>query len=236
MEYSKDYLFVFFIMIMVIYLFKLQQEKTKTDTEYDKRMQMMSSFIKFYKSRIDENKGQTNNPELNPINVEIGDINVTKPVSIPVETKTEATGDIIYNRDKAVVNNALYPPLGRMPRPLVNDYVDNKDGLFNQPTRYSGDTYRLMAYLINTVDKTDKWNVYGRQRYSGSSRGDFYAVQQCSNDPCIKFDLNDDIMTGEKIRDFYNLPNELSINSPLFSTDPYTVVQLKTNLSYSPYF
>ena len=123
-----------------------------------------------------------------------------------------------------------------MPRPLVDSYVANKGGLFNQPTQYSGDTYRLMAYLINTLDKTDKWNVYGRQKHSGSSFGEFYAVQQCSNDPCVKFELTNDIMTGDNINDFYNLPAQLSINSPLFSTDPYTVVQLKTTLSYSPYF
>lgn len=144
---------------------------------------------------------------------------------------------LIDERDTNVVYNDLYPPLNRPTKPIASDYLMYKtSGLFDVKTRYSDDTFRLIGYLINSNNKNEKWNLFGRQKYSGSSQGDFYVVQQCnSNGPCTKIDLNDDILTSGRIRDYYNLPNKLTFNSPLFDVHPYDVIQLKTTYDYSPY-
>ena len=144
----------------------------------------------------------------------------------------------ISKRDMAVVQDPLYPPLDRNPRPLADEYLRYRDaGYFDVPTRNGTDTYRLMGYLINSTNKDEKWNIYGRQRYSGSSHGYFYATQQCNNNQCTKIELTKDILVGQQLNDFYNLPSTLTFNSPLFGTDPYDVVQLNIANGYNnPYY
>jgi len=251
MEHNKDYLFLGLIVILGLYLYKLQQDKEQQDDNHNQKMQMMTAFVKIYKKHIDEHKRATlkiaekpstvNPVTQEPVAQETGNIiyNTPKPnLDHGCQDNVKlTTDDMIKLRDRAVVRSALYPPLGRMPKPLANNYLNHKlSGVFDQPTQYNGDTYKLMAYLVNTVNKDEKWNVYGRQKYSGSSQGDFYAIQQCLKDPCVKIELTNDMMEGDKLNDYYNLPSELKIKSPLFSTDPYTVVQLKTSVGYSPYF
>lgn len=146
--------------------------------------------------------------------------------------------DLIDRRDKAVIRDDLYPPIDRMPRPLADEYLRYKlDGTFGVATRDSSDTYRLVGYLINSIDRNDKWNIFGRQRYRGSNQGDYYAIQQCvGHGPCTKIVLNDDITTNNQLRDYYNLPTTLTFTSPVFANTPYDVVQLKTNVDFTPYF
>jgi len=146
------------------------------------------------------------------------------------------TNDLINHRDVAVLNDDLYPPLNRNPKPIANDYMRYKStGYFDYPNRGTPDTFRLIGYMINSTNKHEKWNLFGRQKFSGSSQGEFYVVQQCSNSTCTKINLDDDILVGGKIRDFYNLPNTITLNSPLFDTVPYNIVQLKTTLDSGPY-
>lgn len=144
--------------------------------------------------------------------------------------------NVITERDRAVVNDKLYPPISRPPRPIVDDYITYKDaGLFDFNTRQNNDTYKLMGYLINSNDKNEKWNIYGRQKYSGSSHGDFYATEHCDKNSCIKIELDKDIIVGKPNIDYYNLPSTMEFTSPVFKEDIYLVVQLNNASNYSPY-
>jgi hypothetical protein len=203
---NKDYIFFFLLIILALYIYNLHQEKNYKDYEYNKKLNMFKSLTNEYKLKLN-----------------------SKP--------TAAMDDLIDKRDIAVVSNALYPPLNRDSKPLANDYLKYKqDGLFDYSTRDNSDTYRLMGYLINSANKDETWNIFGRQKYSGSSHGEFYATRQCNQNTCTKIPLTRDILTGNKIDDYYNLPNVLTFSSPLFTTDNYDVVQLKTSNGYSPYY
>lgn len=159
-------------------------------------------------------------------------INEIKIISQPVKPKV----DPITVRDTAVVNDPLYPPIGRQPRPLADDYLDyKKAGLIGVSTRRDTDTYKLMGYLVS-ADKSEKWNLFGRQKYQGSMQGQFYAIQQCNGDQCTKIPIEKDMIVTGEFRDYYNLPSTVTFNSPLFKTDAYDVVQLKTELNYGPYY
>ena len=157
-------------------------------------------------------------------------VHISSPVNLYV--------DPIATRDTAVLEDPLYPPLGRMPRPLADQYLQYKqERMMTVSSKSTQDTFQLMAYLISSVDRSEKWNVYGRQKYRGSSQGDFYAIQQCnSTSQCTKIDLTNDIIKNNQLRDFYNLPSSVMITSPLFSTSSYDIVQLKTTMDNSQYY
>lgn len=207
----KDYISLFLIIILVFYVYALQKEQNYKDDEYNQKLKMFMTLTDEYKIQLN-NKKCPNSPKCTGCDV----------------CKT------ITQRDNAVLHNPLYPPLDRQSRPLADEYLKYRQaGLFDVPTRQGGDTYRLMGYLINSVNKTDKWNIYGRQRYSGSSHGYFYVTQQCNNNTCTKIELTKDILVNERLNDFYNLPSTLIFKSPLFSTDPYDVVQLSVADNYN---
>jgi hypothetical protein len=213
MNQNADYLFFFLILVLALYIYNLHQEKNYRDYEYDKKLKMFKSLTDEYKSKLSNKVKQV--PKSNIVNM----------------------NDLIDKRDKAVLANALYPPLNRNPKPIANDYLKYKrNGLFDYSTRDNSDTYRLMGYLINSANKDETWNIFGRQKYSGSSHGEFYATRQCNQNTCTKIPITRDILTGNKIDDYYNLPNVLTFDSPLFTTDNYDVVQLKTSHGYSPYY
>jgi hypothetical protein len=95
-----------------------------------------------------------------------------QPMFQPMPTTMSGT-DIIGDRDEAVLRDNLYPPLDRMNRPLADEYLKYKlKGDFGWSTRDNSDTYRLIGYLINSTDRADKWNLFGRQKNRGSNQGE----------------------------------------------------------------
>lgn len=208
---SKDFAFISLIVILIFYVYTLQKEQDIKNEEYNNKLKMFITLNDEYKLQLKKNKC--------PVN--------------PRCPGCKACGNI-EARDMAVVSNPLYPPLDRQSRPLADEYLRYKEaGIFDIPTRNGSDTYRLMGYLINSTNKNDKWNIYGKQRHSGSSHGNFYATQQCNNNTCTKIELTKDILINERLNDFYNLPSTLTFNSPLFGTDPYDVVQLSMADNYN---
>jgi hypothetical protein len=142
--------------------------------------------------------------------------------------------DSVIMRDQAVISSPLYPPIGRTERPIF----DNIQNHFNYPTRDSQDTYRLIGYLVNKTTEdlgSNVWRLFGRQKFRGSSQGEFYAIPSHGDRQDIKVQLEDSMFVGEKIRDIYALPNKVRINSPFFSSDEYDVVQLPKPDFTSPY-
>ena len=148
--------------------------------------------------------------------------------------------DIVEERDVRVLNDLLYPPLTRTERPTI-DLVLRHAPEFNMPTRDSNDTYRAIAYVINTNKSNidmggNSWILFGRQLYKGSSRGEFYMLPVNDTLGRMKVFLQDSMMSGEKIRDIYSLPTTITFNSPFFTEDVYTISEMpKTNYT-SQYF
>jgi hypothetical protein len=144
--------------------------------------------------------------------------------------------DPVIERDRAVVQDELYPPLGRTERPIFDQLVARMNsGVFNYPTRGSPDTFRLLGYLVNETGKKDTWKLFGRQKYPGSSMGEYYAVCIDDRKSDMKITLKDDMMPKDKIRDIYALPDEVVIKSPLFNSTPYKIIQLDNADLTSPY-
>jgi hypothetical protein len=102
---------------------------------------------------------------------------------------------------------------------------------FQQSTRGSEDTFRLMGYLINSnKNDTDKggdiWKLFGRQTYKGSSIGEFYVSPVNDHQSDMKIFLKNNMMPKEKIKDIYALPSEVYLDSPFFSKNAYTINEL----------
>jgi len=143
---------------------------------------------------------------------------------------------IVIDRDRAVLSDPLYPPLGRTERPIFDSLVANYgNNLFNYPTRGSVDTFRLLGYLVNSQNKKDSWKLFGRQKYPGSSIGDFYVIPINDDINEMKITLKDSMMPNEKIRDIYALPNNITLISPLFESSIYSIIELDKADLTSPY-
>ncbi len=50
----------------------------------------------------------------------------------------------------------------------------------------------------------------------------------------VKVPITDDIIVGDRLRDIYNIPQQITFKSPMFNKDPYNVVEVpKADLSRS---
>lgn len=167
-------------------------------------------------------------------NIEVMDriVNSTRSLGDLVMRRSEAKlaqdtaqKDEVVVRDQAVISDPLYPPLGRTERPVFDRINSN----FNMETRGTDDTYRLIGYLVNKTTEdlgSNVWQLYGRQKYRGGSQGEFYVIPSHGDKKNMKIVLKDDMFVGERIRDIYALPSQVTLNSPFFSQDPYNVIEL----------
>ena len=89
--------------------------------------------------------------------------------------------------------------------------------------------------MVNSDNRNDSWKLFGRQKYPGSSIGEYYAIPFDDKKTDMKITIKDDMMTRDKIRDIYALPNEVTFNSPLFSEKPYKLIELDKADLTSPY-
>jgi hypothetical protein len=136
--------------------------------------------------------------------------------------------DEVQQRDLNVLLNPIYPPLARVERPIFDNLIKMN---FQQSTRGSEDTFRLMAYLINSNKNDsdtggDVWKLFGRQTYRGSGMGEFYVSPVNDHQSDMKIFLKNNMMPKEKIKDIYALPSEVYLESPFFSKNAYTINEL----------
>jgi hypothetical protein len=135
--------------------------------------------------------------------------------------------DLVVSRDRAVVENVLYPPVSR-------DTRDNTLRLLSEPRllpdRDDSDQYQLVGYLTNSGDKSDVWKLVARSR--GRSQADFYA-QSSNRNIDVKIPLGDQVAKSadgsntRPFRDMYDLPDAVVINHPMFESNAvYSVVRL----------
>jgi len=139
-------------------------------------------------------------------------------------------------RDYKVLNDPLYPPLNRSDNRTHTDMVQkiNRRDMYIR-TNDINDTYRLVAYLTNNSVSRDtggnSWKLFARQKDRHIS--DFY-MKPTDNNNDIKIPLTDEIVVGSRLRDIYNIPNEITFNSPMLNNTPYYVMEVpKADLTRS---
>jgi len=139
-------------------------------------------------------------------------------------------------RDRKVVEDQLYPPINRADNKTHSELIKN----INERTMYIqtndiNDKYRLVAYVTNNSEEKDagnnNWKLFARQKDRNIS--DFY-MKPTDNNNDMKVPITDNIVLGERLRDIYNIPKQLTLNSPLFNASPYNIVEIpKTDLTNS---
>jgi len=125
--------------------------------------------------------------------------------------------DPVYIRDNQVLNDKLYPPLGRTERPqfdLLMNFINSQSGIFNMYTRGPPDTFRVLGYLtpkdgVQTIDST--LILYGRAKFPNSDIGDFYATSS-SKISDIKIPLTE---YNCNIRRIWDIPLEVKIKGSM---------------------
>jgi len=139
-------------------------------------------------------------------------------------------------RDYKVLNDPLYPPLNRSDNRTHTDMVQkiNRRDMYIR-TNDLNDTYRLVAYLTNNSVNRDtggnSWKLFARQKDRHIS--DFY-MKPTDNNNDIKIPLIDEIVVGSRLRDIYNIPSEITFNSPMLNNTPYYVMEVpKADLTRS---
>ena len=139
-------------------------------------------------------------------------------------------------RDRKVLEDQLYPPLNRSDNRTHTELVNNitNRNMYIR-TNDINDTYRLVGYVTNNSDEKDtgnnNWKLFARQKDRNIS--EFY-MKPTDNNNDVKVPITDDIIVGDRLRDIYNIPNQLTFKSPMFNKDPYNVVEVpKADLSRS---
>ena len=245
---------IIIILILGIIIYLVFNNKNTSNIEFGKKIHLLDQMIKESKKNIqkkinikedlhqeyastdiidvDKQSNKQGNKQ-NSSSKRLGDSFV---VDLPLQTSILPLNDPVIERDRAVLDDQLYPPLGRTERPIFDQLVTGiSSGYFSYPTRGSPDTFRLIAYLVNNSDKKDTWKLFGRQKYPGSSQGEYYAIQMDDRKSDMKITIKDEMMPKDKIRDIYGLPNEVTIISPLFNSNPYKVIELDKSDLTSPY-
>lgn len=137
------------------------------------------------------------------------------------------SSNIVDIRDKAVMQNSLYPPVSR-------DTRDNTTNILNEPrlfpNRDSSDTFRLVGYLVNRNNKEDVWKLIARMENRHES--EFYA-ESSNRKLDLKVPITPEIAKSadgtstRPFRDVYDLPDSVHMSHPMFDAlAVYDVVQL----------
>jgi hypothetical protein len=150
----------------------------------------------------------------------------------PTETRVVNEGPSRADeRDRKVMNDPLYPPLNRSETSIHNSVADavERKQLYNR-TRETTDRYRLVAYITSTDEKKDSggntWKLLAREK--DRNRSEFYIIP-ANNNYDMKIMITDDIIIGEKLRDIYTIPKQLTFSSPLLNETSYEVTEIPMN-------
>jgi len=139
-------------------------------------------------------------------------------------------------RDYRVVKDDLFPPFNRSDN---NTHTELTNNIINRSmyvnTNNVNDTFRLVGYVTSTDSKKDSgnnsWKLFGRQKDRHFS--EFY-ISPTNNNNDVKIFLTDNIIVGDRVRDIYSIPNNITFKSPMLNESPYQVVEIpKQDISYN---
>jgi hypothetical protein len=110
-------------------------------------------------------------------------------------------------------------------------------GKLYQNDRDSADSFRLVGYLSSSESNRDagsnNWKVMARMK--DRQQGEYYIIP-ANNNIDLKIPLTADVVAGERLRDIYSLPREMSFRSPMLNQSPYTFTEIpKGDLGSSRY-
>jgi hypothetical protein len=203
------------------------EQDMKSNIEENIEQDMKTNIEQDMKTNIEQDMKTNIEQDINKINFK-NNINNRINYREAHEIIKYKINDEVQQRDLNVLLNPIYPPLARVERPIFDNLIRMN---FGQTTRGSEDTFRLMAYLVNT-NKNDMdmggnlWKLFGRQTYRGSSIGEFYVSPVNDHTSDMKIFLKNEMMPKNKIRDIYSLPSEVYLDSPFFSKNVYTINEL----------
>lgn len=178
----------------------------------------------------DDIKSEDSTPS-NKICMSIDEFNKLRDSAVKVNND-----DDTISRDRKVLEDDLYPPLNRGDTKSHTNLANNINRRrMYVNTQETGDTFRLVAYLTSTSDEKDSgnnnWKLFARQKDRHFS--EFYMIPT-DNTNDLKISINNDNVVGHRLRDVYDIPQQLTFNSPLLNKEPYDVVEVpKADLSRS---
>lgn len=194
-------LFVMILMIIIGIILYIKHVSQKNNDKDDKVCMKISEFKKLH-----EPKQMTSNDI--PIKMNIDD-----------------------SRDRRVLNDPLYPALNRSEFDVHNNIAEQiqRKNLYNTTQEFT-DRYRLVAYVTNQDTNKDSggntWKLMARMK--NKNQGEFFMVP-ANNNYDMKIMLNNDIIVGEKLRDIYTIPKQLSFKTPLLNESSYEVTEIPMN-------
>jgi hypothetical protein len=178
----------------------------------------------------DDIKSEDSTPS-NKVCMSIDEFNKLRDSAVKVNNDTDT-----ISRDRKVLEDDLYPPLNRGDTKSHTNLANNINRRrMYVNTQETGDTFRLVAYLTSTSDEKDSgnnnWKLFARQKDRHFS--EFYMIPT-DNTNDLKISINNDNVVGHRLRDVYDIPQQLTFNSPLLNKEPYDVVEVpKADLSRS---
>lgn len=197
--------FYFSIIIIIIILFLLLKYHKKDDKEN------VNDLLIKYKNDIESLRNDLSlkvsaTSNLNKCNNQNQQPSSTQTIVIKDNPKNDLT---IEKRDRQVLYDQLYPPLGRTERPVADNILNTfKDSRFNISTRgYQQDTPRLLGHFYKDNNPREIYKLYGWSKYPGNSIGNFYYTYANDNYN-VKIPLDDKNSNLKRIDD---LPLELKI-------------------------
>lgn len=141
----------------------------------------------------------------------------------------------VAQRDYRVLQDPLYPPLNRTDNNTFQTLQRQQSERQETSVRAINDTYHLVGYLVNQEQTEDsggnKWKLIARMKDRNTA--DFYMIPANKNYD-IKIHVTNDMVVGERLRDIYTIPNNVTFNSPLLNKGPYEYVEIdKSDLSFT---
>jgi hypothetical protein len=170
-------------------------------------------------------------PQMQPQQCVRTDVHPLIPDSIPSA----------QTRDRRVLNDPLYPALNRTDEHNFNAVVGEiqKGNLYVDRDRAGmSDSFRIVGYLTNSENERDasnnnNWKLFARMK--DRHVGEFYIIP-ANNNIDLKIPITSDMVIGERLRDIFTLPSQISFKSPMLNTSPYTFTELpKTDFSNNRY-
>lgn len=155
-----------------------------------------------------------------------------KEISPPALSEQQPINVNVDQRDRMVLQDPLYPPYNRSTTANTYNYATN---LIPFTSRDNSDGFRLVGYLVDQEDRSDTWKLFAREKYRGG-RSEFYVSPSNRENDVKVFLSNDNVVGQQKFRDIYDIPDQVSINHPMFSNHSYTVVELPKSDFSSRYF
>jgi hypothetical protein len=224
-----------FISCFVIFflLFLLLRQKSEDDNRYYDLKSELNDKVQKLNAIIEEKQTVQVSADGNLTKTQkMENRNIIMMPSQPTPTLTPTLAiDPVNGRDHAVINDALYPPLARTDRPTIDLAMANP-AITGYPTRGSPDTFRPLA-LAKDKTSGETYYLMGREKYRGSSQGEFYMIPTDKQNR-LKIQLLDD-RGNQLIRDIYSIPDEIKIKTGIFKDKEYQVEELKKTEYIGPY-